>query len=354
MTRLQEVIGLMLRLGLTAFGGPAAHIAMLRQEVVVKRAWITEQQFLDYLGIVNLIPGPNSTELVMHVSMQRAGWRGLWLGGTAFILPAASLTLVFAWLYQQYGTTPIGTNLLNGIKPVVIAVVAQALHGLLRPALKTSSLMLVAAWAAFGYLIGMNELVLMLALVLGHFLLTRAKPILVIEPLSFSLIFLLFLKIGATLYGSGYVLLAYLKNEFVTRGWLTEPQLLAAIAIGQLTPGPVFSSATFVGFQMAGLGGALLATIGIFLPAFIFVWLTHRLLEKLRALPWTSRLLDAVNAAALGLMLGVLIVLTRDAIISIPTGLIAVFSLIGLVRFKINSTWLIVFGALLGMVFGLG
>ena len=351
---LQEVIGLMLRVGLTAFGGPAAHIAMLHQEVVVKRTWITEQQFLDYLGLVNLIPGPNSTELVMHVSLEKAGWRGLWLGGIAFILPAVSITLFFAWLYQQYGTTPIGTDILTGIKPVVIAVIAQAIYALLRPALKTSSLMLLAALTAFGYLLGINELVLLLTLVLAHFVLTRAKPTLVLEPISLSLIFLLFLKIGATLYGSGYVLLAYLKNEFVSKGWLTEPELLAAIAIGQLTPGPVFSSATFVGFQMAGLSGAVLATIGIFLPAFIFVWLTHPFLEKLRALPWTSRVLDAVNAAALGLMLGVLVVLTRDAIVNVLTGLIAVFSLIGLVRFKMNSTWLIVLGALLGMVFGLG
>jgi chromate transporter len=349
----KEVIGLMLRLGLTAFGGPAAHIAMLHQEVVVKRSWITEQQFLDYLGLVNLIPGPNSTELVMHVSLEKAGWRGLWLGGMAFIVPAASITLFFAWLYQQYGTTPIGTGILAGVKPVVIAVVAQAIYALLRPALKAPSLMLIAACAFIGYLLGINELILMLVLVFGHFMFTRAKPTLVLEPISLSLIFLLFLKIGATLYGSGYVLLAYLKNEFVTKGWLTEPQLLAAIAIGQLTPGPVFSSATFVGFQMAGLGGALLATIGIFLPAFIFVWLTHPLLEKLRALPWTSRVLDAVNAAALGLMLGVLIILTRDAIVNVPTALIAVFAALGLIRFKINSTWLIAIGALLGMILGL-
>ncbi len=351
---LQEVIGLMLRLGLTAFGGPAAHIAMLHQEVVVKRAWITEQQFLDYLGLVNLIPGPNSTELIMHVSLKKAGWRGLWLGGAAFILPAASITLLFAWLYQQYGTTPIGMGILTGVKPVVIAVVAQAIYALLRPALKTSSLMLLASCAALGYLLGINELVLLLTLVLAHFTFTRAKPTLALEPISLGMVFLLFLKIGATLYGSGYVLLAYLRNEFVTQGWLTEPQLLAAIAIGQLTPGPVFSSATFVGFQMAGLSGAVLATIGIFLPAFMFVWLTHPFLEKLRALPWTSRVLDAVNAAALGLMLGVLVVLTQDAIINVLTGLIAVFSLIGLVRFKINSTWLIAIGALLGVVFGLG
>ena len=351
MTALSEVIFLMLRLGLTAFGGPVAHIAMLRQEVVVKRAWLTEQRFLDYLGIVNLIPGPNSTELVMHVALERAGWRGLWLGGAAFIVPAASLTLLFALLYQQFGTTPLGTGILIGIKPVVIGLVSQAIWGLLRPALKTSSLGVVAVLATLGYWLGFNELVLLLILVAVYFFLVRPKKVLLLEPISLSLIFVLFLKIGATLYGSGYVLVAYLKNEFVVRGWLTEQQLLAAIAIGQLTPGPVFSSATFVGFQMAGFGGALFATLGIFLPAFLLVWLTHPWLEKLRALPWASRLLDAINAAALGLMLGVAVVLARDAIFNVPTALMALGALFALVRYKINSTWLIALGALLGAVF---
>ncbi len=351
MTALSEVVFLMLRLGLTAFGGPAAHIAMLRQEVVVKRGWLTEQRFLDYLGIVHLIPGPNSTELVMHVALERAGWRGLWLGGAAFILPAASLTLLLAWLYQQFGTTPIGTGILVGVKPVVIAVVAQAIWGLLRPALKTTTLGAVAVLAALGYWLGLNELLLLVILVVAHFFLTRPQKVLVLEPISLSLIFVLFLKIGATLYGSGYVLVAYLKNEFVLRGWLTEQQLLAAIAIGQLTPGPVFSSATFVGFQMAGLGGALLATLGIFLPAFLLIWLTHSWLEKLRALPWTRPLLDAINAAALGLMLGVTVLLATDAIFNLPTALIAVLALLALVRYQINSTWLLAIGALLGITF---
>lgn len=344
----------MLRLGLTAFGGPAAHIAMLREAVVVKRQWVSEQQFLDYLAVVNLIPGPNSTELVMHVSLEKAGWRGLWLGGLAFILPAASLTLLFAWLYQEFGTTPIGTGILAGIKPVVIAVIAQAIWGLLRPALKTSSLCLVAMLAGIGYLLGLNELLILLGLVLVHFFLTRAKTVAALEPISLGLLFLLFLKIGATLYGSGYVLLAYLKNEFVARGWLTEPQLLAAVAIGQLTPGPVFSSATFVGFQMAGFWGAVLATVGIFLPAFLLVWATHPWLEKLRSIGWASRLLDAVGAAALGLMFGVALLLARDAIVDVPTALIALLSAVALVRFKVNSTWLILVGALLGVTLRLG
>ncbi len=351
MTALSEVVVLMLRLGLTAFGGPAAHIAMLRQEVVVKRGWLTEQRFLDYLGIVNLIPGPNSTELMMHIALERAGWRGLWFGGAAFILPAASLTLLFALLYQQFGTTPVATGILLGIKPVVIAVVSQAIWGLMPTALKTSSLGVVASVAALGYWLGLNELLLLVILVTAHFFLTGWQKVVVLEPISLSLVFLLFLKIGATLYGSGYVLVAYLKNEFVLRGWLTEQQLLAAIAIGQLTPGPVFSSATFVGFQMAGFGGALLATFGIFLPAFLLVWLTHAWLEKLRALPWTSRLLDTINAAALGLMLGVAVLLARDAIFSVSTGLIALLAFLALVQYKINSTWLLAIGALLGAVF---
>jgi chromate transporter len=345
---LREVVFLMLRLGLTAFGGPAAHIAMLREEVVVRRKWLSEQRFLDYLGIVYLIPGPNSTELIMHVSLEKAGWRGLWLGGAAFIVPAALLTLVFAVLYKDFGTTPIGLGILRGIKPVVIAVVGQAIWGLLRPALKTSSLSVVALCAAAGYLLGLNELLLLVGLVLAHFLFTRAQGLRMLEPISLSAVFWLFLKIGATLYGSGYVLLAYLKNEFVLRGWLTEQQLLAAVAVGQLTPGPVFSSATFVGYQMAGLGGALLATLGIFLPAFLLVWVTHPLLERLRALPWTARLLDAVGAAALGLMAGVAVLLARDAFSSLQAVVLCGLAVLGLVRYKLNSTWLILLGAVLG------
>jgi chromate transporter len=344
---LREVVLLMLRLGLTAFGGPAAHISMLREEVVVRRKWLSEQRFLDYLGIVNLIPGPNSTELVMHVSLEKAGWRGLWLGGVAFILPAASLTLIFAVLYKDFGTSPIGVGILNGIKPVVIAVVGQAIWGLLKPALKTSSLGLVALAAALGYLLGVNELLLLLGLVLLHFFVTRAK-VAILEPISLAAVFWLFLKIGATLYGSGYVLLAYLKNEFVLRGWLTEPQLLAAVAVGQLTPGPVFSSATFVGFQMAGFGGAVLATLGIFLPAFLLVWVTHPLLKRLRVLTWTARLLDAVGAAALGLMAAVAVLLAKDAFISVQAVGLCVVSVMALVRYKLNSTWLILCGAVLG------
>jgi chromate transporter len=349
---LLEVVKLMFWLGLTAFGGPAAHIALLREAVVKRRGWVTEARFLDYLGLVNLIPGPNSTEMVMHVSLERAGWRGLLLGGAAFIVPAASLTLLFAVLFERFGSSPIGTGVLIGVYPVVIAVVAQAIWGLASAALKHSSLIMAAALACVGYVLGLNELLILIVIAGAHFALTRgASKLRALEPITLTAILLLFLKIGATLYGSGYVLLAYLKNEFVLRGWLTEAQLLAAVAIGQVTPGPVFSSATFVGYLMAGIPGAILATIGIFAPAFFFVWITHPLLERLRQLEWTSKLLDAVNAAALGLMLGVTITLARDALRDVPTVLIALVSSVLLVRFKVNSTWLVLGGAMLGLVF---
>jgi chromate transporter len=345
-----EVLGLALRLGLTAFGGPAAHIALLREEVVRRRAWLSDQTFLDYLGICNLIPGPNSTELLMHVSMSRAGWRGLIAGGLGFILPAASITLFFAWLYQTFGSRPELSGVLYGIKPVVIAVVVQAVWSLARPALKTPLLWLAALLAIAGYWFGINELALLFGVAALTFIATRARTITTLEPISLGMIFLLFLKIGATLYGSGYVLLAFLKNQFVTRGWLTESQLLTAVAIGQVTPGPVFSSATFAGYLMGGVPGALLATLGIFAPAFILVYITHPLLERLRALPWTARLLDAVNAAALGLMAAIAVELGRAALVDVVTLIIAVVSSIVLVRFKVNATWLLLAGALIGLI----
>ncbi len=348
-SRTLEVLRLALRLGFTAFGGPAAHIALLREEVVTRKAWLTDQRFLDYLGICNLIPGPNSTELVMHVAMQRAGWRGLIAGGLGFILPAASITLFFAWLYQTYGSSPSFTGVLYGVQPVVIAVVVQAIYGLAKPALKTPLLGAAALAAIIGYALGINELVLLFGIAGLAFLASRVSPrVTLLEPVSLVGLLLLFLKIGATLYGSGYVLLAFLKNEFVLRGWLTESQLLAAVAVGQVTPGPVFSSATFVGYLIAGVPGAVLATIGIFAPAFAFVYLTHPLLSSLRAQTWTTRLLDAVNAAALGLMVAVALQLVRAALIDAPTIAIALVSSVALVRFKVNATWLLIAGGLIG------
>jgi chromate transporter len=374
---LAEVARVALKLGLTAFGGPAAHIAMLREETVVRRKWLTDAYFLDLVGATNLIPGPNSTEMVIHVGYLRAGWRGLLLAGTLFILPAATIVLALAWAYAQFGSTPAGEALLYGIKPVVIAVVAQALWGLGRTALRGPLLFGVGASAAALYLLGFNELIILFGgalLVLIVRTVRRLSPRQLraaiaapfaavpltmlpasllqtaLVPVSLGTLFLTFLKIGAVLYGSGYVLLAFLRNDFVERlGWLSDQQLLDAVAVGQMTPGPVFTTATFVGFLVAGVPGAILATVGIFLPAFVFVALLHPLVPRLRGNPWTAAMLDGVNVAALGLMAAVTWVLGRDAIVDPLTAAIAIAAALLLIRFRVNSTWLVLAGAIVGL-----
>ena len=374
---LAEVARVALKLGLTAFGGPAAHIAMLREETVVRRKWLTDAYFLDLVGATNLIPGPNSTEMVIHVGYLRAGWRGLLLAGTLFILPAATIVLAVAWAYAQFGSTPAGEALLYGIKPVVIAVVAQALWGLGRTALRGPLLFGVGASAAALYLLGFNELIILfggalLVLIVrtvrrlspGQLRAAIAAPFAALPltmlpasllqtalvPVSLGTLFLTFLKIGAVLYGSGYVLLAFLRNDFVERlGWLSDQQLLDAVAVGQMTPGPVFTTATFVGFLVAGVPGAILATVGIFLPAFVFVALLHPLVPRLRGNPWTAAMLDGVNVAALGLMAAVTWVLGRDAIVDPLTAAIAIAAALLLIRFRVNSTWLVLAGAIVGL-----
>jgi chromate transporter len=373
---LVEVAQVALKLGFTAFGGPAAHIAMLREETVVRRQWLTDAYFLDLVGATNLIPGPNSTEMVIHVGYLRAGWRGLLVAGTLFILPAATIVLALGWAYVQFGTTPAGEALLYGIKPVVIAVVAQALWGLGRTALQGPLLFAVGAAAAALYLVGFNELAILFAGALAVLLirtiqhlsprqfgaamgaplaglpLTMLPTLLQTAPVAVSLttLFLTFLKIGAVLYGSGYVLLAFLRNDFVERlGWLTDRQLLDAVAIGQMTPGPVFTTATFIGYLVAGVPGAVLATVGIFLPAFIFVALLHPLVPRLRRYPWTAAMLDGVNVAAMGLMAAVTWLLGRDAIVDPLTATVAIASALLLIRYRVNSTWLVLAGAIVGL-----
>jgi chromate transporter len=372
-----EVARLALRLGFTAFGGPAAHIAMLHDEVVTRRKWLTEAHFLDLLGATNLIPGPNSTEMVIHVGYLRAGWPGLIAGGLGFILPAASIVLALAWAYVRYGTTPAAEWLLYGIKPVIIAVVVQALWNLGKTALKGMLLLAVAAAVLALYLLGFNEL----ALLFGGGLLVMvvrglqrrpappppslgaalAVPLLPLPlqawlqagtaPFDLGRLFLLFLKIGSVLYGSGYVLLAFLRNDFVVRlGWLTDQQLLDAVAIGQFTPGPVFTTATFIGYVLGGWPGAVLATVGIFLPSFIFVAAVNPLVPRLRRSPWLGALLDGVNAAALGLMAAVTWELGRAAIVDWVTLLLALLAGLLLVRFKVNSTWLVLGGGLFALL----
>jgi chromate transporter len=368
---------LALKLGATAFGGPAAHIAMLRQEVVDRRRWLSQQHFLDLLGVTNLIPGPNSTEMVMHVGHSRAGKRGLVAAGAAFILPAAAITLFLAWLYVRYGTTAEGEWLLYGIKPVVIAVIAQALWGLSRTAARDVPSFAVGVTVGVLYLLGANEVILLFGGGAALLLLRRARSsfdlrrAMAIPAAPWSLaklaaiaatttdavaysqlrLFLTFLKIGAVLYGSGYVLIAFLQNDFVVRfGWLTERQLLDAVAVGQVTPGPVFTTATFIGYVVGGVPGALLATLGIFLPAFLFVGLTAPIISKIRAHPILSQLLDGVNVAAVGLMAAVAITLSRDAVIDVWTALLAGISALLLIRWKVNATWLIALGASVGLV----
>jgi chromate transporter len=367
--RLLEVAALFLKLGLTAFGGPAAHLGMMHSEVVKRRKWLDDQQFLDLLGATNLIPGPNSTEMAIHIGFLRAGWPGLIAGGTAFILPAVLIVIALAWVYVEFGASPAAGWLLYGIKPAIIAIIVMALWDLGRRAVKGPLTVAVGIGVFALYFLQANEiallvvggLIVMLAANLrrlrqsglrGIFLPFSAlgAPALVAGRFSLPLLFLTFLKIGAVLYGSGYVLLAFMRADFVTRlGWLTDQQLLDAIAIGQVTPGPVFTTATFVGYLLGGMPGAWLATLGIFLPSFIFVAVSNPLIPRLRSSPWVSGLLDGVNIASLGLMGAVTLELGRASLIDPLTIAVAVVSLALLARFRINSTWLVLAGALAGL-----
>ncbi len=367
---LREVTRLFLRLGFTAFGGPAAHIAMMHDEVVTRRKWMAEQEFLDMVGATNLVPGPNSTEIAIHLGHVRAGWRGLIAAGVCFIMPAVLIVLALAWLYVEYGSTPQGDALMYGIKPVIIAIVVQALYRLVPTALKGPVLAAVGVGAAAAYLLGVNELVVLFggALLVVAIQAVRRFPhaaaailplvglprwlsqAAVESPITLDRIFLIFLKVGALLYGSGYVLLAFLRNDLVVNyGWITDQQLLDAVAIGQFTPGPVFTTATFVGYLLAGIPGAVVATIGIFLPSFLFVGLLTRIMPHIRKSPWTAAFLDGVNVAALGLMAGVTWQLGRAALIDPPTVLLAIVAAILLFRFKLNSAWLVLAGGIIGL-----
>ena len=362
---------LFLKLGFIGFGGPAAHIAMMEDEVVRRRKWLTREEFLDLLGATNLIPGPNSTEMAIHIGHRRGGWPGLIVAGSCFIVPAMLLVLVCAWAYVKFGKLPEAAMILYGIKPVIIAVVLQALWGLGKSAVKSVLLGIIAvatAVAAFG---GMNEIALLLVAGLlsgwaGRSLIAYGKcaaiPIMPVfavagptmaaagTPFSVWALFLFFLKIGAVLYGSGYVLLAFLRDGLVEKtGWLTEAQLLDAIAVGQITPGPVFTTATFIGYLLGGTPAAVAATIGIFLPAFIFVAIRGPLLPRIRESKFAGAFLDGVNVASLALMAVVTAQLAHAAIVDWLTVLLAVAATVLLVRYKVNSAWLVLGGAIAGM-----
>ncbi len=372
--RVKEVASLFLKLGFTAFGGPAAHIGLMHSEIVQRRKWVTDQEFLDLLGATNIIPGPNSTEMAIHVGFLRAGWPGLIVGGLCFLTPAMLMVLGLAWAYVRFGSMPEAQWLLYGIKPVVIAIIVQAVWSLGRRATKTIFLAACGLIILAGYfLLHVNEIALLFGGGLAIMLLENLQrlrkeaipqaslPILVrlsslsigtlaVSAFSLPIMFLTFLKIGAILYGSGYVLLAFLRADFVQRlGWLTDKQLLDAIAVGQVTPGPLFTSATFIGYLLGGVPGGLLATLGIFLPSFVFVAITNPWIPKIRSSKWAGSFLDGINIAALALMTAVTIELAQASLIDWPTIVIAAVSLVLLLRFKLNSTWLIAGGALAGV-----
>ncbi|NLG97414.1 MAG: chromate efflux transporter [Chloroflexi bacterium] len=367
---LSEVIRLFLRLGFTAFGGPAAHIALMRDEVVARRKWLKDPEFLDLLGATNLIPGPNSTEMAIHLGYLRAGLPGLLAAGACFIIPALLIVTVLAWAYVRYGAAPEAGWLLYGIKPVVIAIILQALWNLGRQAVKGLLTGLVGITVLVLYLIGFNEIALLFGAALlvmilygiqhrrfsglksvWFFPLIGLKAFFAQAPFSLPLLFFTFIKIGSILYGSGYVLLAFLRADFVERlGWLNEAQLIDAIAVGQVTPGPVFTTAAFIGFLLGGVPGALVAALGIFLPSFLFVWLVNPFIPRLRRSPWTGALLDGANIASLGLMAGVTLQLGQVSLIDPLTILLALLSAFLLLRFKVNSVWLILGGGAAGLL----
>lgn len=367
-TSLWSLALLFLRLGTTAFGGPAAHIAMMEDEVVRRRRWLTRDEFLDLLGAANLIPGPNSTELAIHIGNRQAGWRGLLVAGTSFILPAMLIVMAFAWAYVRYGALPQVTGVLYGVKPVIITIVLQALWSLGRTAIKNKFLALIAVAGLALTLLGVHELLVLFgagaiaaavrlftkrhqALLAPVLLLLQTSAGAAAVPFSLWPLFLFFLKVGAVLYGSGYVLLAFIRADLVERWrWLTETQLLDAIAVGQVTPGPVFTTATFIGYVLGGTRGALVATLGIFLPAFVFVAVSGPLVPRIRRSPVAGAFLDGVNVAALALMLEVTYQLGRAAVVDLTTLVLALISGFILFRFRVNSAWLILAGAILGLI----
>ncbi len=371
--RLKELASIFLRLGVTAFGGPAAHIAMMHDEVVKRRKWLDEQQFLDLLGATNLIPGPNSTQMAIHMGLERAGWRGMIVSGSCFIFPSAILVTILTWLYVQYGTTSQAEWLFYGIKPVIIAIVLQALYMLGRKAVKGVLTSLVGIGVIAGYFFGINEILLIFLGGIVVMLLRNYKSLsgtrmfsfiapfiginlaaLQAKEIALSTLFLVFFKIGAVLYGSGYVLLAFLEADFVqTLGWITTQQLIDVVALGQVTPGPLLTTATSIGYLVAGIPGAVIATVGIFLPSFVLVAAVNPIIPRLRKSPLAGAALDGVNAASLGLMAAVTIQLAGVSLIDPLTIIIVVACAAALFFFRINSTWLIAGGGIVGLLYGL-
>lgn len=361
-SNLAEVARVFFRLGCIAFGGPAAHISMMEDEVVRKRKWISGEHFLDLVGATNLIPGPNSTEMTMHCGHERAGWKGLVIAGMCFILPAVVITGVIAWAYEEFGSLPNIQRFIYGIKPAIIAIIVSTMISLGKKAMKSFVLAGLGVMAAIITLLGVNEIYVLfgggLIGILIYFIsrperLTSLVPLVLFTPVIREIsgwqIFLTFLKIGAILYGSGYVLFAFLDAELVNRGLLSKQQLIDAIAVGQFTPGPVFSSATFIGWQLGGIYGAVAATVGIFLPSFIFVAFSNPIIPKLRRSPVMSAFLDAVNVVSIAIILAVVIEMGRETLLDWRTVIIAIVSFGVMLYFKrLNSALIVIGGAVLG------
>ena len=364
--RLKEVAKVFFKLGCFAFGGPAAHIAMMEEEVVTKRQWMTRDYFLDLIGATNLIPGPNSTEMTMHCGYERAGKAGLFVAGIFFIFPAIVITGILAFFYVKYGKLPEVAPFIFGIKPAVLAIIASAILKLGKKAVKTMELTIIGIIVLTVSLLGINEvLALLSAGVLGmlYFSLKEKQfgrlnsvfPFFISSGLGISIakistlkIFLTFLKVGAILYGSGYVLFAYLDAELVTKGWLTRAELIDAIAVGQFTPGPVLSTSTFIGYQLSGIYGAMAATAGIFLPSFLFVLILNPFISKMQKSKPLRHFLNSVNVAAVAVMLAVLIVMTKETLLDWRGIVIALGATILVFRTKISPIWIIIFGSVLG------
>ncbi|MNQ62520.1 putative chromate transport protein [compost metagenome] len=368
-TTLKDIATLFLKLGIIGFGGPAAHIAMMQDEVVHKRKWLSEQHFLDLIGATNLIPGPNSTEMAIHIGHEKAGWKGLVVAGLCFILPSVLITGFFAWLYKQYGQLPEFQPYVYGIKPAIIAIILGAVFPLAKKSLKSTELAIIGLLVLLCSLLQFNEIYLMfgagfLALLLASIRNNRGNNAYNIFPLTALQItntvvlsvsnlklFWIFLKIGSILYGSGYVLFAFLDTELVATGILSRQQLIDAIAVGQFTPGPVFSSVTFIGYQINGLTGAIVSTIGIFLPSFVFVALLNPLVKKMRNSKKFSIFLDAVNVASVAIIISVCFAMGKDTITDWRTIAITIVSIALTFGFKkINSAFIVVGGSLLGYI----
>lgn len=373
---LKEVALFFLWMGATAFGGPAAYIAMMQRETVRNRHWLDDQSFLDMVGTTNLIPGPNATEMALYLGLVRAGWLGYIISGVLFIIPGMVATLALAWVYVTYGSLPQVSWVLYGVKPIVIAIVLQALWDLGRKGVKDALTAIVGAAVIAFYLFGVDEIALLFAgaavVLLFRFVPRLLKggasalslsllpvmgiPVALLSagavPFRQTTLFLTFLKIGAVIYGSGYVLYAFFNSEFVVRlGWLNHQQLLDSIAVGQITPGPVATSATFVGYLMGGWPSGLLATLAFFLPSFVFVALISRFVPLLRKKWWSGAFLDGVNVSALGLMVGVTWTLGRAGVVDWFTIGLSIAALVLVFRFKVNSAWLVVGGGVLGVVY---